>query len=193
MSIAGPFINLDYDAEPSITTVDGAEVASYPPLAGLFYITDAATFAAHQAALGAHVVTPAHVQNVLAGVDTITLHFADEATAGAVVEPINALPPIPAPPPAAEAAEVPEVLTADMRQVRLKLLSEPAGEGTRLDVVEGFVATQPPAVQIEWQYARELRRDHPLVAVMGLSFGLDAAALDAWFIEARAIGPTLSL
>lgn len=91
----------------------------------------------------------------------------------------------PAPPPAPPAS-------IDMRQARLKLDSEPHEDGTRLDAVEAFVATQSRAVQIEWEYARELRRDHPLVAIMGLFFGLDGEALDQWFREAAAIGPTVT-
>lgn len=80
----------------------------------------------------------------------------------------------------------------DMRQARLMLVSEPHEEGTRLDAVEAFMGAQPRAAQIEWEYARELRRDHPLVAIMGLFFGLDVEALDQWFRDAAAIGPTVA-
>lgn len=86
----------------------------------------------------------------------------------------------------------PAVLTADRRQVRLKLLSEPHELGTRLDAVEAWVATQTRAVQIEWETATVIRRDHPMVAVMGIFFGLDTAGLDQWFREAASIGPTLA-
>lgn len=91
------------------------------------------------------------------------------------------------PPPA------PVPLAVDMRQARLKLLSEPHGEGTRLDAVEAYVATQGRSVQIEWLHARELRRDHPLVGIMGVFFGQTSADLDQWFRDAAAIGPTLAL
>lgn len=84
-------------------------------------------------------------------------------------------------------------LAIDMRQARLKLLSEPHGEGTRLDAVNAYVASQSDLVKIEWDFARELRRDHPMVGIMGLFFGLDSDDLDQWFIEAAAIGPTLAL
>jgi len=92
-----------------------------------------------------------------------------------------------------EALPAPETPFAiDMRQARLMLVSEPHGEGTRLDAVEAFMAAQPRAAQIEWEYARELRRDHPLVAIMGLFFGLDVPGLDQWFRDAAAIGPTVT-
>lgn len=94
----------------------------------------------------------------------------------------------PAPPP----GPVPVPDAVDMRQARLKLLSEPHDDGTRLDAVNAYVSTQGQAVSIEWEYARELRRDHPLVGIIGLFFGLDSAALDDWFREAAEIGPTLA-
>ena len=81
----------------------------------------------------------------------------------------------------------------DMRQARLKLLSETHGEGTRLDAVNAYVDGQPANVRIEWEYARELRRDHPMVGIMGFFFGLSAEDLDQWFIDAAAIGPTVAL
>ena len=81
----------------------------------------------------------------------------------------------------------------DMRQAELKLHSEPHGEGTRLDAVSAYVATQDPFVQIEWRRASELRRDHPMVGIMGFFFGMDSDGLDQWFREAAAIGPTLAL
>lgn len=88
----------------------------------------------------------------------------------------------------------PEVSAAvDMRQARLKLLSEPHGAATRLDAVDAYVDGQPANVRIEWEYARELRRDHPMVGIMGLFFGLSSDDLDQWFIEAAGIGPTVAV
>jgi len=81
----------------------------------------------------------------------------------------------------------------DMRQAELKLDSEPHGEGTRLDAVDAYVATQSRTVKIEWRRASELRRDHPMVGIMGFFFGMDSDGLDQWFREAAAIGPTLAL
>ncbi len=92
---------------------------------------------------------------------------------------------------AARSPAVPEAV--DMRQARLKLLSEPHGEGTRLDAVNAYVATQGANVEIEWSFARELRRDRPMVGIMGFFFGMDSDGLDQWFREAAAIGPTLAL
>lgn len=86
---------------------------------------------------------------------------------------------------------VPEAI--DMRQASLKLLSEPHGGGTRLDAVDAYVATQDRMVRIEWERAKELRRDHPMVGIMGFFFGMDSDNLDQWFREAAAIGPTLAL
>lgn len=87
----------------------------------------------------------------------------------------------------------PVPVAVDMRQARLKLLSEPHGEGTRLDAVNAYVETQDANVEIEWSFARELRRDHPMVGIMGFFFGMDSDDLDQWFREAAAIGPTLAL
>lgn len=96
------------------------------------------------------------------------------------------------PPPEPVPAPLPVPEAVDMRQARLKLLSEPHDGGTRLDAVNAFVATQDERVGIEWTFARELRRDHPLVGIMGFFFGLDSDDLDQWFREAGAIGPTLA-
>ncbi len=80
---------------------------------------------------------------------------------------------------------VPEAV--DMRQACLKLLAE-----GRLADLEAFIATQDAYVQIEWLRAKELRRDHPLVGIMGFSWGLTSDQMDQWFREAAAIGPTLA-
>lgn len=76
----------------------------------------------------------------------------------------------------------------DMRQACLKLLAE-----GRLADVEAYIATQDAFVQIEWTRAKELRRDHPLVGIMGFFWGMTTAAMDQWFRDAKAIGPTLAL
>lgn len=79
---------------------------------------------------------------------------------------------------------VPEAVT--MRQARLALL----GAGV-LDAAEAAIAGMPGvegrAAQIEWEYATELRRDHPLVAGLGQGLGLDDAAIDALFMQAAQI------
>lgn len=98
-----------------------------------------------------------------------------------------------APPPEPVPAPLPVPEVVDMRQAELKLDSEPHGEGTRLDAVDAYVATQSRTVKIEWRRASELRRDHPMVGIMGFFFGMDSNGLDQWFREAAAIGPTLAL
>lgn len=85
-----------------------------------------------------------------------------------------------------------QVATVDMRQASLMLASQPHNGASRLDAVDAYVATQARQVRIEWERARELRRDHPMVAIMGFFFGLTAGDLDQWFAEAGAIGPTLT-
>ena len=94
---------------------------------------------------------------------------------------------------ASDETPFPVPVAVDMRQAELKLLSEPHGEGSRLDAVNAYVATQDPFVQIEWRRASELRRDHPMVGIMGFFFGMASDDLDQWFREAAAIGPTLAL
>ena len=41
--------------------------------------------------------------------------------------------------------------------------------------------------QIEWAKATVLRRDHPLIAALGSTLGLDEAAIDALFAKAAQI------
>lgn len=94
---------------------------------------------------------------------------------------------------ASDETPFPVPVAVDMRQAELKLHSEPHGEGTRLGAVDAYVATQDAFVQIEWRRASELRRDHPMVGIMGFFFGMDSDDLDQWFREAAAIGPTLAL
>lgn len=72
--------------------------------------------------------------------------------------------------------------SVSMRQARLALLS--AG---LLDTVEGLIAHQPRAVQIEWDYATDIWRSRDLVVTLGAALGLSNAQLDALFIAAAAI------
>ena len=62
------------------------------------------------------------------------------------------------------------------RQARLALLN--AG---LLDAVEAYVATQPRSVQIEWEFASEIRRDWPPVVQAASALGLTAEQVDALF------------
>ena len=76
---------------------------------------------------------------------------------------------------------VPEVVT--MRQARLALL----GAGLLAQVntaVANMPGTEGDAARIEWEYAQEVRRDSPLVSVLGAALELDDAKLDALFVDA---------
>lgn len=80
--------------------------------------------------------------------------------------------------------------SVSMRQARLELLAtpSPAGGGqTLLDVVGAYIATQPQATQIEWDYASDIWRDRDLVVGIGAALGLTDAQIDGLFIAAAAI------
>jgi hypothetical protein len=67
-------------------------------------------------------------------------------------------------------------LTLTPRQLRLGLLSlgiSPATIAARLAGNE--------AAQIEWEYAQEIRRDHPLVTSLAATLGMDATALQDFY------------
>ena len=76
---------------------------------------------------------------------------------------------------------VPVVVT--MRQARLALL----GAG-KLAGVEAAIASMPEpqrtAAQIEWEYSNVLQRSNHFVSQLGAALGLDAAEIDALFVEA---------
>ena len=69
--------------------------------------------------------------------------------------------------------------TITPRQARLALLS--AG---LLDAVEAYVVTQPRAVQVEWEFANQIRRDWPPVVNAASALGLTNAHVDALFATA---------
>jgi len=85
--------------------------------------------------------------------------------------------------PAPAQAILPQTVT--MRQARLALL-----EAGLLASVEAAIAsmtgTEGEAARIEWEYATELRRDHPLVVSLVPALGLTDAQLDALFLSAAA-------
>lgn len=62
--------------------------------------------------------------------------------------------------------------TVTPRQVRLGLLAEGL-----LDAVDAYVATQPRAVQLEWEYAGEIRRDNLLMLAAAPALGKTHAEL----------------
>lgn len=76
---------------------------------------------------------------------------------------------------------VPQSVT--MRQARLALHAH----GLLASVQPAINALSEPArskAQIEWDYSNGLERQNPFVATLGTALGLDAAALDALFVEA---------
>lgn len=80
----------------------------------------------------------------------------------------------------------PPALTA--RQLRLGLVTN----GFALDQVEKAIAAiedsqQRAVAQIEWEYASQFERDHPLIAQVGASLGLDEAAIDGMWAEAAGL------
>ena len=62
--------------------------------------------------------------------------------------------------------------TVTPRQVRLALLAEGL-----LDAVDAYVASQPRAVQLEWEYAGEIRRDNALMLTAAPALGKTPAEL----------------
>ncbi|MBB3997193.1 hypothetical protein [Aureimonas pseudogalii] len=82
------------------------------------------------------------------------------------------------------APSVPETVT--MRQARLALLR--AGLLKRAtDAMAALPGDAGEAALIEWEYATSLRRDHPLVAGLGRTLGLDDATIDNLFRAASQI------
>lgn len=85
---------------------------------------------------------------------------------------------------AARAALVPQSVT--MRQARLAMLNS----GILADV-EAMIATMPgddgAAARIDWEFARDVRRDWPLVAALGAQLGMSNEQIDDLFIYAGSI------
>ncbi|MGI2036419.1 hypothetical protein ACRQ1B_28990 [Rhizobium panacihumi] len=74
------------------------------------------------------------------------------------------------------------------RQLRLGLVSH----GVMLDRVEASIAAIPDAqarsmAQIEWEYASQFNRDHPLIAEVGKALGLTDAQIDVMWTVALAL------
>lgn len=80
----------------------------------------------------------------------------------------------PAPAPAPQAPQ-----SVSMRQARLALL-----EAGLLDGVEAAIKASGRAAEIEWEYAADVRRDHPMIAAMQQAQGLSDAQVDTLFTEA---------
>lgn len=84
----------------------------------------------------------------------------------------------------ARQALIPQSVT--MRQARLAMLH--AGI---LDDVESLIANMPgdegSAARIDWEFARDVRRDWPLVAALGSQLGMSNEQIDDLFIYAGSI------
>jgi hypothetical protein len=71
------------------------------------------------------------------------------------------------------------------RQIRLWLLSQGiTGEALRTMIGAMPDATQREAALIEFEYATEYRRDHPLVTMFGTELGLTEEQIDDAFVAA---------
>ena len=53
-----------------------------------------------------------------------------------------------------------------------------------LDDIEAFIATQPRAAQIEWEYATEVQRSNAMIAGVQAATGMTDEQIDELFIEA---------
>lgn len=95
--------------------------------------------------------------------------------------------PAPQPPPA-PAPKEPEMLPhLSARQIRLGLI----GLGIDLTLVTAAIAdiedtAARQAAEVEWQYASQFERDHPLIALVSDALGLTAEQVDgAWEAASR--------
>lgn len=71
------------------------------------------------------------------------------------------------------------------RQLRLWLLSQGVQDANVVAEIEKIEdIKQREAARIEWEYATEYRREHPLVAQLGAALGLCEAQIDAAFVAA---------
>ena len=78
------------------------------------------------------------------------------------------------------APKVPQVVT--MRQARLALHASGL-----LDAVNAAITQAGGAAAIEWEYAQELRRDHPLATSLTPALGITSEQLDALFTQAATL------
>ncbi len=79
------------------------------------------------------------------------------------------------------AAMIPQSVT--MRQARLALHANGL-LGSVQPAIDALPEPQHTQAQIEWEYSNALERGNPFVATLGASLGLNAAALDALFVQA---------
>lgn len=79
----------------------------------------------------------------------------------------------------ADPLPVPAVVTR--RQARLALHA-----ASLLTDAEIAIVSAGPEAQVEWEDAREIHRDHPLLLLIGGALGLSPAAIDELFQDAAA-------
>lgn len=78
---------------------------------------------------------------------------------------------------------VPQIIS--MRQCQLYLdKMEPIGGLNVLDIIDGYVETQPRPWQIEWAKSDEVWRSSPMVEQMRQMFGWPVEQMDQMFLEA---------
>lgn len=100
----------------------------------------------------------------------------------AEIEPFDF--PVPAAPPT---PELPPVVFPHLsaRQLRLGLIAA----GVSLSAVDAAIASIPDdadreVAQVEWQYASQFERDHPLIEQVGAALGLEPWQIDAAWLGA---------
>ncbi|WP_336741318.1 hypothetical protein [Aureimonas altamirensis] len=95
-------------------------------------------------------------------------------------------PPPPEPEPEPEPLESGVPTSVTIRQAKLQMSR--AGILSAVDAaIAGMEGQAGEEARIEWQYATELRRAHPLVEALGPTLGLSDEAIDALFVEAAKI------
>lgn len=80
---------------------------------------------------------------------------------------------------------VPAVISMRQAKLQLSRVGLLAAANTAIAEMEGRAGEE---ARIEWEYAAELRRDHPLVAGIGAVLDLDDEAIDGLFLDAAKIG-----
>lgn len=82
-----------------------------------------------------------------------------------------------------EELAVPVPLVVTMRQARLALLAAGLMDDAEA-ALDALPSPQKEAARIEWEYATEVRRDWPFVALVATALGLTPEQVDALFIAA---------
>lgn len=73
-----------------------------------------------------------------------------------------------------------------MRQARLALLNHNLLANVQ-PAINALSEPNKTKAQIEWEYSNALERDNPFIATLGVALGLNAAAIDALFVEAATL------